>query len=605
MLVTIEDLEYSAFFYLLKKQLQNSKQEEIFVPISYTDYSREYLGKAQIADLENYLWLFTKEWPIVYEVYDKNDNLSLNIVGKAYIFDDIQSDYKVVLKNKENTIKFYKLLKALFIMQTEIPHHYNFHLSIDENGSLQFNMNNKKIIYEILPSFIKEEYIKAEDSKISLIEEKISLEKELDELQKKSNKLEKEYLEKEKQISTFLECKKSFIGRVKYFFKYKKVNLIKQEEVIEKKQEVKVIRLNKYGEVKSNYTLEELIEIYKQIDIEEIRVKNLKLDIKAINQRINNLENKVKNAILYIQEINKHKKSIFEFWKFTNKDKQEELPEGIVENKNRDTLKKVFEYDLDFEDLAISLDKIQREVLTKKELESIYLTTTEILEDINNVSKGREITSERLEQLKKKTIEENSLIEKENFNIFGGISYDNKIKMLANKKHREVEREVFRILDINKNITKEEYTEYIKQVIENLKEAFEKINLPLDLSVYKADTNILSTDNYNVFNITGTKAIEELLKKNINFFNIYKINLKENTPIVAFTNIVYFENTNQTLPLGMNVSEDILLNNNLINIEPKLKKKIKIVCYSNPEDELSDITVKTINVEEYEIKNHI
>ena len=35
----------------------------------------------------------------------------------------------------------------------------------------------------------------------------------------KSVKLEKEYLEKEKTISTYLECKKTFFGKVKYFFK--------------------------------------------------------------------------------------------------------------------------------------------------------------------------------------------------------------------------------------------------------------------------------------------------------------------------------------------------------------------------------------------------
>ena len=166
MLVTTEDLEYSAFFYILKKQLQNTskrKKEKVFVPISYTDYSREYLNRNQISDIENYLWLFTKEWPLVYEVYDKDNNLSLQITGKAYIYDDIQSDYKVKLNSKEDSIKFYKLLKALFIMQTEVPHHYNIKLSIDDKGSLEFNINNKKVIYEILSSLIKEEYLKAEE----------------------------------------------------------------------------------------------------------------------------------------------------------------------------------------------------------------------------------------------------------------------------------------------------------------------------------------------------------------------------------------------------------------------------------------------------------
>lgn len=605
MLVTTEDLEYSAFFYILKKQLQNAskrKKEKVFVPISYTDYSREYLNRNQISDIENYLWLFTKEWPLVYEVYDKDNNLSLQITGKAYIYDDIQSDYKVKLNSKEDSIKFYKLLKALFIMQTEVPHHYNIKLSIDDKGSLEFNINNKKIIYEILSSLIKEEYLKAEEEKINLVEDKAKKEKELDNLQKKSLRLEKEYLEKERQISTFLECKKTFFGRVKYFFKYKKVSLSKQKENKEKEQEVKLIRINKYAEVKSNYTLEELIELYKQIDREDSKVKNLKLDIKALEQKILNLENKVKNARQYIEEIDEHKKSIFEFWKFTNKDKASELPEGEIKEENEEVVKKVFDYEYDFEDLSIKLDEMQRNKLSKEELDSIYLSSTFVLEDINKVSKGEQITEEHLQSLKEKSIKENSLLDKDSFDIFGGMAYDNKLKILANKKHREIEREVFKILDINKNTTTEEYTECIKQVINNLESAFKKVNIPLNLSIYKADTEEFVKNTFNVFNIRGTIAISDLIEKDTDTFNIYKINLKENTPIIAFTNIAYFENNNRTLPLGMNVSEEILLNSNLIDLELKSKQKLKIVSYKDPKDQLSDVEVKTIDVEEYDIK---
>lgn len=603
MLVPTEDLEYSAFFYLLKKQLQKNKEEKIFVPISYTDYSRDYLSRMQISDIENYLWLFTKEWPLVYEVYNRENNLSLHITGKAYIFDDIQSDYKIELKNKEEAIKFYKLLKALFIMQTEMPHHYKFELSVDEKGGLQFNINNKKIIYEILPSLIKEEYLKAEEEKLRLMEEKIRLEKELDILQKESRKLEKEYLEKEKQISTFLECKKTFLGRVKYFFKYKKVNLTKQEENIEKKQDIKVIRLNKYGEVKSNYTLEELIEIYKQIDKEEIREKNLKLDIKAIKQRIKNLETKVKNAKLYIEEIDKHKKSIFEFWKFTNKDKQEELPEGIIEDKNGESLKKVFDYELDFEDLAVNLDKTQRELLSKQELDSIFLTTTEILNDINKVAQNEEITNERLEELKYKALQENTLMDKESFDIFGGISYDNKLKMLANQKHRETAKEIFNILDIRKDTTIEEYTEAINNIIKHLKSAFEKIRISTDLPVYKCDLESDMKNQYNIFNIRGTQALTELLNKDVKEINLYKINLKEDTKVIAFTNSVYYDNTNKTLPLGMNVEQAILLDNNLLHLKEIKDSKMNIVCYEEDNNELSKICIKEINIKEFELEN--
>ncbi len=604
MLVPTEDLEYTAFFYLLKKQLEsanNSEKEKIFVPISYTDYSREYLNRTQITDIENYLWLFTKEWPLVYEVYDKEDKLSIQITGETFIYDDIKSDYKIVLNSKEESIEFYKILKALFIMKTEMPHHFKIMTLIDNNGSLEFALNNKKVIYKILPSLIKEEYLKEEEEKINVIEKRTKSEKELDNLQKKSNKLEKEYLEKEKQISTFLECKKTFLGKVKYFFKYKKVNLSKKQEQAEKEQEVKVIRLNKFADVKTNYTLEELIELCKQVDKEENKLKNIELDIKAIKQRISNLESKVKNATLYIEEIDNHKKSIFEFWRFTNKDKKEELPEGTQNKVEEKVLNKVFDFELDFEDFSEQLDKMQREQLTRNELDSIYLTSTYILEDINKVAKGMKITEERLEDLKEKSISENQLNSTESFDIFGGISYDNKLKILANKKHRETERTIYKILDINKNTTLEEYTDYLKDIINNLKSAFSKIKMTVDMPIYKATMESITEYPYNKFDIKGNKAVISLLEDETNEFYLYKINLKENTPIIAFTNITYFENTNKTLPLGMNVTDNILIDNDLINLEKMSEDIIKMVSYKDKNNPLSETGIKTINVIEYKI----
>ena len=600
MLVTTEDLEYSAFFYVLKKQLKKSrKKEKIFVPISYTDYSNEYLNRMQISDIENYLWLFTKEWPLVYEVYDKNGKLSLEIIGKAYIYDDIQSDYKIKLESKEEADKLYKLLKALFIMQTEVSHHYKIRLSINDKGGLDFNINNKKIIYEILSSFVKEEYLKAEDNKNYLIQDKTKKEKELDRLQKKSSKLEQDFLEKEKQITTFLECKKTFFGRVKYFIKYKKVKLVDEVDKKEKEQDVKIIRVNKYADIKDNYTLEELIELYKQVDKEELKVTNLNLDIKAIKQKIKNLEGKVKNAVIYIQEIDKHKKSIFEFWKFTNKDKEAELPAGEVKEKDEEKIKKVFNYEFDFEDLSTKLDEMQRNNLSRDELNSLYLTTTFILDNINQIVRNEAITRDQIVSLKHILLGENSSSEKEKFDIFDGAAYDENTKTLANKKHREAEREITKILDIKKTTTAIGYTKVLEQVIENLDSAFKKIELPLDLSVYKASSKDFKDDKFNVFNIEGKNTIENILKEDVETFNLYKINLKENDLILAFTNIAYFENSNKTLPLGMNVSEGILLNNELLDLELKSKEKLKIVSYNNPNDELSDITIKTINVEEY------
>lgn len=596
MLVTTEDLEYSAFFYLLKKQLEDNKNEKIFVPISHIEYTGEYLSRMQIADVENYIWLFTKDWPIVYEIHNKENNLILSISGKANIYDNIQTDYRIDLKNKEEAIKFYKLLKALFIMQTEMPHRFNFSLGLNEQGALEFYSNGKKVIYEILASIIKEEYIKAEEEKIKLIEEKLESEKELDELQKKSSKLEKEYLEREKQIATYLVCKKTFLGRVKYFFKYKKVSLVKKEDDEEKKQEIKVIRLNKYEEIKSNYTLEELIELYKQIDKEEIKEKNLKSDIKAIKRRISNLESRVNNAILYIEEIDKHKKSIFEFWKFTNKDKQEELPAGTIDEPITEKLRKVFDYELDFEDLAKNLDGIQRELLTKQELDSVYLATTEILEDINNMAKNEKITKERIDNIKQKFLKENKLLDKENFDIFGE-TFDNTVKTLANQKHRETKKELFNILEVNPNTTVEEYEETIKSIIENIKKAIEKIKIGIQIPIYKQGEYLYK---FNIFNINPENALIEFKKSKETETNLYKINLKEEDNAVALTNIVYYSNNNKTLPLGMDEKEGVLINIEK-EYEVKEEKNINIVCYKNPNNEMDGINIKKIHVKVLEL----
>ena len=59
-----------------------------------------------------------------------------------------------------------------------------------------------------------------------------------------------------------------------------------------------------------------------------IRVKDNKLDITALENKIKIVDAKIKNAALFIEKIEEHKKSIFEFWKFTSKDEKQTLAEG-------------------------------------------------------------------------------------------------------------------------------------------------------------------------------------------------------------------------------------------------------------------------------------
>ena len=222
MLVPTEDSDYSTFFFLLKKKLERRKVGKIFVPIRGVEYSNTYLNKSQFEDLENYLWLFTKDWPLIYEVYDRNDDLSIQIVGETQVYENIKSSYKIKLNSKEEATKFYKLLKAMFILQTELPHYFNFRTDIGKAGDIEFYIEDRKIQYDEISEWIDEEYdLGLEKIQVAkdLIKEN---EQKLENLKIKAAEQEIEYLAKEKQISTFLECKKTFLGKFKYYFKYSK-----------------------------------------------------------------------------------------------------------------------------------------------------------------------------------------------------------------------------------------------------------------------------------------------------------------------------------------------------------------------------------------------
>ena len=87
MLVCTKEDTFSEFLYALKARMDYYKRKKrelprIYAPIQGIGYREEYLQKSEIADLENYLWLFTKNWPLIFEVYHGKNELSLQIVGQ-------------------------------------------------------------------------------------------------------------------------------------------------------------------------------------------------------------------------------------------------------------------------------------------------------------------------------------------------------------------------------------------------------------------------------------------------------------------------------------------------------------------------------------------
>lgn len=69
---------------------------------------------------------------------------------------------------------------------------------------------------------------------------------------------------------------------------------------------------------------------------------------------------------------------------------------------------------------------------------------------------------------------------------------------------------------------------------------------------------------------------------------------------IAYTNIIFYENQNRTLPTGMDLSTNILVDIKNLNLKLNNKKVFRIATLEDENDEFSNAIIKTINVYEYE-----
>lgn len=628
MLVPTEEQDNNALFYLLKEQIASIRAKKprfIFTPISHMDYTSTFLSKSEIDDLENYLWYFTKDWPNIYEIFDKDNNMFMKIVGKTTIYEKMLTTYAVTLFSKKEALEFYKLLKAMFILATGAREEYNFVTKINKEGNLEFWNNNTKIEYNNLSDFIKIEYVDKIDKLKYEEKEKKELKRKVDKFKIIIEDMTQEYLLRQKQIATFLECKKTFFGRVKYFFKKKKdEKIVKKPEKRSTNEEKKDETIEALYELREQYTIEDLINICTKLEEIKKENANLNLDLKALETKEEILSKKNDNAELYIKEIDKHKKSIFEFWKFTSKDEVQTLSEADEKDENdKAKMKKYFDYDEDLEELGKKMDELQRRKLSKNETDALFAIRTvpnsfkELAENFNEntepieenleeqevkKTRGRKKkTTAIIEDLKKLQQEyENNIetINAKDFDIFGSLVEDKtKIKAINNTKHREIEKDKYKVLNINLDTEVNSYTENIRSYLKLIKEALNKIQSPYDMSVYCLN-NKKSIEGLHIFNINPKTAIEQELYNNKSKIQVCKINIKENTPAIFYTNIMFFDNFNKTLPVGMNLSTEVLLDvDNL-----KLKFVKENTFYVNYKIDEFDYGTKEIVVYEYDVE---
>lgn len=620
MLVPTTELTSVALFYLIKKQIESKKNKKkfyIFVPITHMEYSGNLYTSLQITDLENYLWYFTKEWPTIFEIFDKRENSTIRVVGKAKVYDNIVSDYIMNFTQKDECIEKYKLLKALFLLSTSFPNDYSFKTAIGEDGELEFKYNSEVINYENLPEFIKSQAKERTDEIKNIIKEKAKKEALLKKLKKKIDEQNAEYLEKQKQISTFLECKKTFFGKVKYFLngrKKKEVVSIKRKVNNEEEHEdiqalQKEVVTYEFVE-KKVYTIEDIIEIVTRLDSIRKEYKNIELDVKAAEIKTENLTRKIKNAKIYIAEINSHKKSIFEFWKFANKDELPGLNEGELDESENDKIGKIFDVDNDMAELGKKIDEIQRVKLSKNEADALFIFRycSRTMQILNEVKKNSDLTEKQLKEIEKelKQLKKSFKADLKNinlteFDVFGNILSNEKDNIsINNVRHRESKKDKYRILNISKEITLEDFIDNVRNYLKLIKEVLNKIKTNSNLSIYKLSNKKIELENLNIFNINPKNEFKDVDFSKIKEVYLYKVNIKENTPVAFYTNYVFYDNFNKTLPIGMDISTEILFDTFKSKIKETKHEEFNINVY---EDEYTSKVLK-VNVIEYEGKEY-
>ena len=122
------------------------------------------------------------------------------------------------------------------------------------------------------------------------------------------------------------------------------------------------------------------------------------------------------------------------------------------------------------------------------------------------------------------------------------------------------------------------------------------------MPVYKArQDSLLDDKEINVFDMNPEAQIKEALKEKESKINFYKIHLKQGANAVSFTNCIFYDNQNKTLPIGQDLSTKILVDIANLDLELKEKSTFKMVDFEKDNEDFSTIKIKTITVFEYEV----
>ena len=459
--------------------------------------------------------------------------------------------------------------------------------------------------------------------------------KELKEYVKKQNDI---YVMQEKQIVMFLDCKKSFFKKISYFFKAKKFVMPKLDNKIDKKLEDELgensledeLSIKNEINLNGSYTIKELVSVFNSANEVEIKARAVRSDLKALKLKKENYARKIENAKKYIDEIESHKKSIFEFWKFSNKDELPALSEGESSESNETKNNANLNKDL----LGARADSLQRQKLSDEEINALYLFYV-MPKIFNRISKTyaknenedtKKIEKDILEGLKNKTSKRS---------LDNLINDYTAVKKINSKEHRENERNEIAILRINENTTVEEFEDRINHFKKSLESAYNKIYAITSMPVYIKKSDVQKEfllGDINPENLINENSSKNVIEERVNLENeseveiatdleriakkedsvlrnnvsrekdkadkqgieIVKIDLSNEEHALYLSNIVFFDNQNKSLPIGMDLSSKVVIK--LDNAKRKYREKQEIYLI----DKINDFEVKNRTIKIFE-----
>jgi len=585
MLFPAKEGEKEVLLYAIKKKLEG-KKAEVFVPICKEEISDKFYSAKELEDIQNYIKLFTKQWPEIVEVYD-GKQVKLYIMGETKLRDNFSTKYRMVLTSKEDAEDFYTVLKAVYVLTTETNYLYSFTPGIDEKGNLQFLYDKKAVTIKNIQEFISNETGKQQALKYTL---KAKIENEKEQIEKIKDFLKKQsevYVKQEKQIIDFMNCKKSLFGKMKYFFTNSKKITAENKNLLTrlKEENAEIETLGQKEEKLDNHDYTQFADIFtladlvgntmevKKISAEE---KNYAADIKVLKLKQKNMERKTENAQKYLDEIEKHKRSLFDFWRFTNKDNANELAEGQSQvEEMRPRLE--FNFDDERDELGQEMDAMQRQVLTDEECDAVYLSKF-ILPALNSIVTKSDTYN--IDECYDSLLQ--NLGNKEKYSdLFGGIGSESEnLRKLKNKQHREIPRDVYNILKFTPETSLEDFKETCKHYGKLLSEAYNKIVCKYDIEVYYAARNKgFITATINPYELVDAQNADK----------IYKTKLS-NAHMLFFTNIIMYNNTSKTLPVGMDEDNGVLIK--VGEIKEIGKEKLNIIVEKN----LFDVEIRKVTL---------